>query len=81
MADRTLADLYKTKDITEDQLEEAVAAYLKKPAEGVQAVGDLKIDIAEAVKAHPYAEGIMANAEAPEGQRRNAVRTASCWRR
>ena len=76
MADRTLADLYRSKDITDDQLAEAVSAYLAKPSDGPHKIGSVSLDIAAAIQGQTYARDMMVNPEATDGQKRNAVRTA-----
>ena len=67
MPDRTLADLYRSKDITDDQLGEAVSAYLAKPSDGTHKIGPVAPDIASAIRGHAYARDMMANPEAMDG--------------
>lgn len=72
-----LADLYKAKHLTDDDLTAAVAGYLADPTPGPRAIADgITLDIAAAVLASPYATEILAREDAPEPRRRMAVRTA-----
>ena len=66
-SDRTLTDLYRSKDITDDQLAEAVSAYLAKPSDGPHKVGSVSLDIAAAVQGHTYAHDMMAKPEVTDG--------------
>ena len=76
MADRTLTDLYRSADITDDELAQAVSAYLAKPSDGSQKIGSVTLDIAASIQGQTYARDVMANLEATDSQKRNAMRTA-----
>ncbi|WP_407523707.1 hypothetical protein [Methylobacterium oryzisoli] len=72
----TLADLYKAKRLTDDDMTAAVAGYLADPTPGPREIAEgISLDIAAAVLASPYATEILAREDAPEGRRRMAVRT------
>ncbi|RVU13188.1 hypothetical protein [Methylobacterium oryzihabitans] len=78
MADsRTFGDLYKTKDLTEDALAAAVAAYVADLAPGPREIAPgITLDIAAAVAASAWATGVLGREEATEPHKRAAVRTA-----
>ena len=51
-------------------------AYLAKPSDGPHKIGSTTLDIFAAIQGQTYARDMMANPEATDGQKRNAVRTA-----
>ncbi|WP_018260007.1 hypothetical protein [Methylobacterium sp. WSM2598] len=73
----TLGDLYKLKRLTDEQVTAAVSAYCADPTPGVREIAEgVSLYIAAAVLASPYAREVLALADAQEGMRWTAVRTA-----
>lgn len=73
----TVGDLIEAKEIAPDEVDAAVASYLKKPGPGPIALGaNYVIDVAAAVEAHKPARIAMGSDAASEGLQRTMVRTA-----
>ncbi len=73
----TGGEAYKAKLLTEDALNDAVAAYLADPSKLVALeIGEHRLDVAAAVLAHPYAVEVLAREGVTGLQQRNVVRTA-----
>ncbi len=70
---------YRAKLIIDDALDAAIFAYLADPsAPAVVEIGKHRLDVAEAVLAHPYAVEVLGREGVTGPQQRNAVRTATC---
>jgi hypothetical protein len=73
----TIGELLKRKRLSEAELGLAVMAYLADQAPGLRRIADgIAVDIAVAVRVSSYARALLAPENAPEAQRRVAVRTA-----
>lgn len=73
----TTGELYKVKAILEDEVVAAVDVFMRDPTVSLFRFNDgHTLDVAAAVKAHPWAKATVASQEASEHLRRAAVRTA-----
>lgn len=78
MADHsTLGEFLRAQGVPDDRLDAAVSAYLADPQRGAFEIGDgLTLNIAAAVRAHPWAHMVADDADVSVAARRLAVRTA-----
>ncbi|MDE4914520.1 hypothetical protein PQI07_28040 [Methylobacterium sp. 092160098-2] len=79
MADKhqSVGELYKAKAIVDDDVANAVGAYMADPKTGLHPLGDAyQLDLAATVEGHPWAKAEVARADASENLKRHAVRTA-----
>ncbi|AWN43768.1 hypothetical protein [Methylobacterium durans] len=69
MADRlTIGDLFKSHALAEDDITAAVEAFMADPKTAVFAIaGNYSVNLASAVKAHPFARDNLRNPEASPG--------------
>jgi hypothetical protein len=73
----TTGELYKAKAILEADVVAAVDAFMADPTTTLFVFGDgYRLDLAAAVRSHPWAATTISTAEATEHLKRAAVRTA-----
>ncbi|CAO4178734.1 hypothetical protein [Methylorubrum populi] len=73
----TVGELFKSKAVTDEQVNAAVEAYLADPEAAAYPIADgYSLDLAEAVAGHGWANQVVSNPEASPGLKRAAVRTA-----
>ncbi|GEL44627.1 hypothetical protein MEX01_52180 [Methylorubrum extorquens] len=73
----TVGELFKAKAVTDDQVNAAVEAYLADPATGlVRLANGCRIDVAEAVEAHPFARATLSGENPTPSRKRKAIRAA-----
>lgn len=76
-SDAFFGDLFKSKTITDADLNSAVEAYMADPTTGrFEIANGLFVDLAAAVAASPYAKDMLADPEIKDVSKRSAVRTA-----
>ncbi|MGY2048159.1 hypothetical protein [Methylobacterium sp. JK268] len=73
----TLADLFKARSLTDQDLSAAVTAYFSDPRPGPREIArGIRLDIAAAIAAHDWARTVVADETIIATARRNAVRAA-----
>ncbi|MFE1601657.1 hypothetical protein [Methylobacterium sp. ID0610] len=73
----TIGELFKLKQVTDAELNAAVADYLNDPTPGTRLIAKgVAIDIAAAVTSHEYASDILSDPDISARARRMVVRTA-----
>jgi hypothetical protein len=74
---RTIAELLLAEAITSDEIDAAVDALLAKPDVGLYPVGGgYLLDLAAAVRAHPFSHAALSGGDASPSRKRKAARTA-----
>lgn len=73
----TIADLFKAKAVTDEQVDQAVETYLSAPGTSAHPIAEgYTVDLAAAVRGHGWARKVTANPEANPILKRAAVQTA-----
>ncbi|ACL55862.1 hypothetical protein [Methylobacterium nodulans] len=73
----TIGELFKLKHVTDEQIDAAAHDSQDDPTPGIRLIAEgVGLDVAAVVLARPYAREVLAWENAPEAQRRMAVRTA-----
>ncbi|HEV2545057.1 MAG TPA: hypothetical protein VGU70_20090 [Methylobacterium sp.] len=73
----TVGELFKAKAVADDEVNAAVDAFLANPATGVVPLANgCRINVAEAVEAHPFARATLSGEKPTPSRKRKAVRAA-----
>ncbi|ACA16341.1 hypothetical protein M446_1859 [Methylobacterium sp. 4-46] len=73
----TIEQLYKSKRVTDEQLDAAVTNFLNDPEPGARPLAEgIAIDVCAIMAANPHAREVLAARNSSEAQMRVAVRTA-----
>ena len=73
----TIGELLKAEVLASDEICAAVDAWLEKPDAGPYPVGGgYLLDLAAAVRSHPFSNAVLSGGHATPSRKRKAVRTA-----
>ncbi len=72
----TVADLFKAKTITDDDVSRLVRAVLDGARDRAPLADGYTVDLGAAVEANDFATRVLANPDSQPGARQNAARTA-----
>ena len=75
--DPTIFELRKAAIVSDEEIEEALCAYLADPQTHLfRFVSGYTLDVAAAVQAHPFAKAALSSGKAAPRRARSSVRTA-----